>query len=340
MAEIFDPDHVTMQDAKTGEIPAELTDNIITSIKTGSAIMKLAKAVPMTKPKERFTFMSGVGAYWTEEGQKIQTSEPSFMEAWMEAHKMGVIIPTTKENLSYSVTNFFELMKSEIVEAFYKKFDQSATFGTDSPFPQSLLGSAGLTGQNIVETKNKYDDISNAMAFLEEQDLDANGIAAPRSQKTKYRQTKDTNGNPVFNDAHQNTTSDLLGLPISWAPRNSWDKKAATEILADWDKVYYGILGGINYEILTEATLSIKDKDGNPINLAERDMAAIKATFTPAFMVIQDEAVAAITPSENKVVNKKPARNKVKKHDPENDESTTEDTKPAAGAGSESGTTK
>lgn len=334
MAETFDPDNVTMQDAKTGEIPAELTDNIITSIKTGSAIMKLAKAVPMTKPKERFTFMSGVGAYWTEEGQKIQTSEPSFMEAWMEAHKMGVIIPTTKENLSYSVTNFFELMKAEIIEAFYKKFDQSAIFGTDSPFPQSLLGSAGIVNQNIVETKNKYDDISNAMAFLEEQDLDANGIAAPRSQKTKYRQTKDTNGNPVFNDAHQNSTSDLLGLPISWAPRNSWDKKKATEILADWDKVYYGILGGINYEILTEATLSIKDKDGNPINLAERDMAAIKATFTPAFMVIQDEAVAAVTPSTNTVKNAKKARQQVVKK-------TADDTQaPAADTGSGSGTAK
>jgi len=333
MAEVFDPDNVTMQDAKTGEIPAELTDNIITSVKTGSAIMKLAQAVPMTKPKERFTFMSGVGAYWTEEGQKIQTSKPTFMEAWMEAHKMAVIIPTTKENLSYTVTDFFELMKAEIIEAFYKKFDQSVTFGTDNPFPQSLLGSAGLVNQTTVETKNKYDDISNAMAFLEEQDLDANGIAAPRSQKAKYRQTKDGNGNPVFNDVHQDSPADLLGLPISWAPRNSWDKKQASEILADWDKVYYGILGGINYEILTEATLtSIKDKDGNPINLAERDMAAIKATFTPAFMVIQDEAVAAVTPSANTVKNKKPARQQVVK---KSDDATT----PTADA-SASGTSK
>lgn len=314
MAETFDPDNVTMQDAKTGEIPAELTDNIITSVKTGSAIMKLAKAVPMTKPKERFTFMSGVGAYWVEEGQKIQTSKPTFMEAWMEAHKMAVIIPTTKENLNYTVTNFFDLMKSEISEAFLKKFDQSVIFGNDTPFPQSLLGSAGINNQITPETKDKYNDISTAMAFLEDQDLDANGIAAPRSQRSKYRQTKDGNGNPIFNDVHQNSTADLLGLPISWAPRGSWDKTKANEILADWDKVYYGILGGINYEILTEATLtSIKDKDGNPINLAERDMAAIKATFTPAFMVIQDEAVAAVTPGSNTVKNKKAARQDVVK---------------------------
>ena len=217
----------------------------------------------------------------------------------METHKMAVIIPTTKENLSYTVTNFFELMKAEITEAFYKKFDQSVIFGNDTPFPKSLLGSAGIVNQTTVETKNKYDDISNTMAFLEEQDLDANDIAAPRSQRAKCRQTKDGNNNPVFNDAHQNSTADLLGLLISWAPRNSWDKTKANEILADWDKVYYGILGGINYEILTEATLSIKDKDRNPINLAERDMAAIKATFTPAFMVIQDEVVAAVTPLAN-----------------------------------------
>jgi len=294
----FDPDTVTMQEAKTGEIPSVLTDQIITGIKNGSAIMKLAKAVPMTKPKERFTYMSGVGAYWVDEAQKIETSKPTFMEAWIEAHKMGVIIPTTKENLSYSITDFFNLMHAEIEEAFYRKFDQSALFGVDSPFPQSVIGSAMLTKQTTPETANKYDDISAAMAFLEDQDLDANGIAAPRSQRVKYRATKDGNGNPIFNDVHGNTPADVLGLPVSWAPRGSWDKEQAAELLADWNSVYYGILGGINYEILTEATLTtVNDKDGNPLSLAERDMAAIKATFTPAFMVVKDEAVAAVLES-------------------------------------------
>lgn len=336
MAVTFDPNNVTMQDAKTGEVPANLTDEIITSVKTGSAIMQLAKAVPMTKPKERYTFMTGVGAYWTEEGQKIQTSKPTFLEAWIEAHKMGVIIPTTKENLSYTVTNFFELMKAEIAESFAKKFDQSALFGTDSPFPQSVLGSAAIANQVTTETKNKYDDVSDAMAFLEEQDLDANAIAAPRSQKVKYRATKDGNGNPVFNDAHGSSTADLLGLPIGWASRGSWDKTKATEILADWDKVRYGILGGIKYEILTEATLSINGEDGKPINLAERDMAAIKATFTPAFMVFQDEAVSAIVPSGvTPKGNKQKARQEViKKNKSEEETSNT----PAADSGT--GTTK
>ncbi len=323
----FDPDTTTMQDAKNGYVPINLSDEIITDVKTGSAIMKLARAKAMTKPREEFTFMSGVGAYWVEEGNKIETSKPTWLKGNIEAHKMAVIIPTTKENLKYSVTNFFELMRSEIAEAFYKKFDQSVMFGNDSPFPQSLIGSALLAKQNVTETADKYEDISKAMEFLEDNDLDANGIAAPRSQRRKYRSTKDANGNPIFTNAHDNSPADLLGLPISWTPKGSWDTTKANEFVANWDDVYYGILDGIEYSILTEATLtSIKDENGDPVNLAERDMVAIKATFSPAFMVLRDESVAVVAPTGGTgVANKRPARRKVVKHDVVNpDEEVTE----------------
>ncbi|HHP9241932.1 TPA: hypothetical protein ACSJYH_002819 [Listeria monocytogenes] len=60
----FNPDTTTMQSAKTGSIPINISEQIITGVKNGSAAMKLAKAVPMTKPEEEFTFMSGVGAFW------------------------------------------------------------------------------------------------------------------------------------------------------------------------------------------------------------------------------------------------------------------------------------
>lgn len=310
---MFDPDTTTLQNARTGSIPTNLATDIITEVKSGSAIMKVAKAQPMTKPVQEFSFMSGIGAYWVDEGQKISTSKPTWMKGSMTAHKMGVIIPTSKENLKYSVTNFFDLMKAEIAEAFYKKFDNAVLTGNDNPFPQSVLGSAALVKQTVEESGNKYDDISKAMALLEAQDLDANAIVAPRAQKVKYRSTKDNNGSPIFNDAHSGTTADVLGLPISWTPSGSLDRTKVSEILADWNSVYYGILGGIEYEVLTEATLSgVLGEDGLPINLAERDMAAIKATFSPAFMVIKDEAVAAVLPKGTTATpNDTPARTKV-----------------------------
>lgn len=295
----FDPDTTTMQDAKTGSIPINISDSILTDVKNGSAAMKLAKAVPMTKPIEQFTYMTGVGAYWVDEAERIQTDKPTFVKAEMRSKKMAVIIPTTKENLNYSITNFFELMKPEIAEAFYKKFDQAVFTGVESPYAWNVLKSATDAGNVVPETKNKYDDINEAIAKLEAEDLDANGIATIKKQKVKYRSTKDNNGMPIFNSATSNGVDNILGLPIAYTPKTSFGKSKVAELVGDWNYAYYGILKGIEYEILTEATLTtVKDEAGNPLSLAERDMAAIKATFELGFMVVKDNAFAAIESGE------------------------------------------
>lgn len=292
----FTPDNVTMMDAKTGKIPTAQSDAINTAVKQGSALMKLAKAVPMTKPIEEYTYMTGVGAYWVGEAERIQTSKPTFTKAEMRAHKLGVIIPTTKENLRYSVTNFFELMRPEIAEAFYKKIDEAGFLGTNSPWTFSIIKAATDAGNVIEETANKYDDLNAAMGLLEDEDLDANGIATTRSQRSKYRASKDLNGTPIFNQATQGNVDNILGLPIAYLPKGSIaGEDKVTEVVGDWDAAHYGVLQGIEYEILTEATLTtVTDEEGNPINLAERDMVALKATMMIGFMVTNEESFSVV----------------------------------------------
>lgn len=290
----FNPNNVTMMKAKTGSVPTNISDSILTAVKQGSSIMKLAKQVPMTKPIEEFTYMTGVGAYWVSEAERIQTSKPTFTKAEMRAYKLAVIIPTTKENLDYSVTNFFELMRAEVSEAFSKKFDQAAFNGVDSPFVQNIMKAAKDAKNTVPETKNKYDDINNAIAFIEEEDLEPNGITTSRKQRVKYRSTKDSNGMPIFNTANSSGVDDILGLPIAYTPKATLGEDVA-ELVGDWDYSYYGILKGLNYEILDQATLTtIQDSEGNPVNLAERDMIALKATMTVGFMVVKDEAFALV----------------------------------------------
>lgn len=294
----FNPDTVTMQSVKTGEIPKNISETILTTVKQGSSIMKLAKQVQMTKPIEEFTYMTGVGAYWVSEAEKIQTSKPTFVKAEMRAYKLGVIIPTTKENLDYSVSNFFQLMQPEVAEAFAKKFDQATFNGEDSPFVKSVLAAATSAGHVLTETKNKYDDINEAIAFIEAEDLEPNGIATSRKQRVKYRSTKDGNGMPIFNTATSNGVDDILGLPISYTPKQTLGTTVA-ELVGDWNYAYYGILKGLNYEILDQATLTtVVGEDGKPISLAERDMVALKATMTVGFMVVKDEAFSVVNLGE------------------------------------------
>lgn len=295
----FDPDNVTMMDAKTGAIPVNISEEINTEVKQGSALMQLAKAVPMTKPIEEYTYMTGVGAYWVNEAERIRTSKPRFVKAEMRAHKLAVIIPTTKENLRYSVTNFFELMRPEIAEAFYKKIDEAGFTGGDSPWAFSLLSAAESAGNVVTASGNAYDDINDAMGFLEDEDKDANGIATTRSRRRAYRGTKDDNGLPIFNAATSGDVDNILGLPVAYVPKNVFNGASVSEFVGEWDAAHYGVLQGIEYEILTESTLTtVQDQDGNPLNLAERDMAAIKATMMIGFMVANEESFAVVKPVE------------------------------------------
>lgn len=292
----FEENPILLQDALRGEIPREFSDNIITETIRGSAVMQLATEEEMDKPVKEFTYMSGIGAHWTNEAEVIETEAPKFINAEMRAYKMAVIIPATREHLLYAVPEFFEKMQPKIAKAFHEKFDQAALVGVRSPWNRSVLSVAAKANNLVTETTDKYDDVNKAMGKVEEKDFEPNGLATIKAQKVKYRGTRDANGQPIFNQAKKGEVDDILGLPISYAPRHSFAKKAV-ELIGDWNFAFFGILDDINYEILTEATLStIVDEYGKPINLAERDMIAIRATMSVAWFVASDDAFSAVVP--------------------------------------------
>ena len=291
----FNPDHVTMQDSRTGEIPSTISNEILTEVKHGSGFMKLAKAEPMTTQIHHFSRLLGVGAYWVNETERIQTSKPEWIDFKMTAHKLGVIIPVSKETLQYSVSNFFELMRPEVAEAFAIKFDEAMFMNINNPYPNSIVQATDSTGNKVTETTNKYDDISSAMGMIERAGVRANAIASNMAQFYKYRGTKDAAGLPIFNAATEREPDRLVGLPVVELPQLLGNESNIGELVGNWNFAHYGILQGISYEILTEATLTtIVASDGNPVNLAERDMVALKATMQVGAMITKDEAFAVI----------------------------------------------
>lgn len=292
----YNPAHVTMQDAKTGEIPFAESEQILTDILHGSAFLQLATPITMTKPREKFTHMSGVDAYWVDETQSIPTSAPSFDHYEMVAKKIGVIIPTSRENLMFSITNFFQLVTPQIAEAFYKLIDAAAIANVSNPFDHSIMGSATKTGQILTETTNKYDDINKAMSLIEANDFVPNGVASTNKQKVLYRATKDTTGMPIFNEPTNGEPARVVGLPVSYLWNAAFGSTQIAEIVGDWKQAYYGILRGIEYHVSEEASIpTLTPSDGIvPVSMFQRDMAAIRATMHIGIMVRKDEAFTVV----------------------------------------------
>lgn len=299
----FNPNNALMQDSVNGKVPTEQGTLVLKEFMTQSAVTKLAKYEEMTKPEKEFTYLaSGPGAYWVGEGDRIQTSKAQWLTAKMISKKLGVIIPVSKEFLRYSVTDFFTQMRPAIAEAFAIKFDQAALFGVDSPFGKgvSVFEKIKESGNTIALNSlgNLYDELNGVMALVEDADKDVNGFTTTRRFRQKLRGTKDGNGLPIFNDATGGATQQALGLPIGYVDSKSWDYEKAALLSADWNYTRYGIPQGMEYKISEDATLTtIVDADGNPINLYERDMVALRVTQQVGFMTLTDDAFAAITPA-------------------------------------------
>ena len=299
--ETFTPDNVLLMNARTGEIPTEQGTLVLEQILAESVVAKLAKVEPMTSPRVVFPYLAeGPGAYWVNEGEKIQTAKAKWLEVEMEAKKLGVIMPVSKEFLNYSVADFFAIMGPKIAEAFYTKFDQAALFGTDSPYKPgvSIYENIVASGNQVVKGTgaNLYADFNDLLALVEDGDNDPDGFVTTKRFRKDLRGTVDNQGLPIFNDVKQGATADALGLPIAYANGKIWDYEKAEVIVGDWDNARYGILQGIEYSISEDATLSVLGSDDQPINLFERDMFALRATMHIGFMTLKEDAFSALVP--------------------------------------------
>lgn len=298
----FTPSNVLLQDAKTGKIPSEQGTLVLKEFMANSVVAQLAKPETMTKPVKEFTYLAdGPGAYWVDETEKIQTSKATWLTAKMEAKKIGVIIPVSKEFLKYSVSDFFAQMGPAIAEAFYTKFDQAALFGKETPYASgvSIWENITSSGNSAVmgATDNLYTDLNAVLALVEDGDNDPNGFTTTKKFRHHLRGAIGVNKLPIFNDARAGETSQALGLPIGYANGKSWDYTKAEMISGDWDYARYGILQGIEYSISEDATLTtVVGADTEPINLFERDMFALRATMHIGFMTLKEDAFAALTP--------------------------------------------
>lgn len=294
------PDTKYLKDNLTGFVPTPTAAEIIQDVTRGSSILRLSKVQPMESETVKIPVMvSGPGAYWVGETERIQTSVAQWIFPELVAKKIGVIVPVSKEKLNDSTINVFATVQPYIAEAFYKAIDAACLFGTNSPFAKNIYEVAKTANAVIKEgTNTKLDlDISDVMALVESAGHDANGFAAGYDLKNSLRKLRDGNGNQLYVAGVDEET--LYSQPIEFSRNGAWDKTKARAIAADWKYSVVGIRDQIQYEVLKEATLqSVTMGDDKPLSLAENDMVAIKATMRIGFLPVKENAFAVLAPKD------------------------------------------
>lgn len=290
--QVFNPDHVMMHEHKEGELLNDFNQPILLDILQNSKIMQLGKYEDMNgKSEKEFTYWADKpGAYWVGEGQKIRTTKPSLVSAKMRSHKLGVIVVASREFLKYTYSQFFEAMKPQIAEQFYKKFDEAGLLNVDNPFAQSVEQSVTTSG-NVVNGPITLENVLSLEDELLEHDVEANAFLSKTQNRTALRGVRDENTNESYYDRSSNT---LDGLPV--VDLKSDEIKKGDLYAGDFNKMFYGIPYNMSYKISEDGQLStVQNEDGSPVNLFEQELIALRVTMDVAFHIADDNAFAKLS---------------------------------------------
>lgn len=226
--------------------------------------------------------------------------KPTAQQVWgsktLTAEEIAVIVPIHQNVFDDTAINVWNEVRPRIAEAIGAVLDGAVLFGTNKPasWPDSLEDGARAAGnvRSAAAAGDLVEDINQTWALVEADGFDVNVNYAARSLRAALRGLRDTNGQPIL----QTSLADDPGYSIygedlefvtngAWVPATAAQagppavpEAGATLIAGDRTKAILGIRQDVSYTIGTEATVA-------GLNLFERDMIALRATFRVAFQV-------------------------------------------------------
>jgi len=277
-------------------IPVQESREIIEMIPQQSVFLRYANRMPdMTSKQTSIPVMAGnIDAYFVngDTGLK-QTSKMTWDKVFITAEELAVIIPIPEAVLADSSYDIWAMVRPRIAEAFARKIDQAALFGTDKPtsWPAGIIPAAIAANQSVEHSKTAtgvdlYTELfgeSGVVSLVENNGLPVNTFIGSVKTKAMLRGAVDLNGQPIFTPSYSNGNGSafrdaIAGIGVDFVDPVIWDDTDALLLAGDFNLVRYAMRQDITYKLLTEATIT--NAGGEVVyNLAQMDMVALRAVM-------------------------------------------------------------
>lgn len=262
----------------------------------GTASMPVLSALPTA---------GFVGQSATDSSGVKPTSKVSWTSKNLVAEEIAVIVPVHENTLADSKFDVWSEVRPLVSQEFGRVLDAAVFFGVNKPAswvdPALVLGAT--VASNVVQAGKSVDlaeDFNQAFAKVEADEFDVNSAFTGRFLRSKLRGLRDKNDQPIYLDSLRSdgSTPAIYGQDLYYVGNRSWEQDEAIALVGDKSKVVLGIREDVQVKLLTEATVG-------GINLAERDMVALRFKFRVAFATAystangkpNDYPFAVITPA-------------------------------------------
>jgi HK97 family phage major capsid protein len=256
-----------------------------------SVVQQLAQRVPLGINGQSIPVTTGkMSAGWVAEGAQKPASKGSMALKTIDPKKIAAIAVVSAEVVRANPGGYMDLLRPQIAEAFATAFDAAALYGTASPFSTNLA--TGSSTQEFTGTAPAftavYDDLNAGLSTLVNAGKRLTGWAFDNRFEPVLNGSKDTANRPLFTEAPFTETAGpirqgrLLGRN-AFIGDGIYDSTSKTYGFAgDWSQAVWGAVGGINYNVSTEATVTI---NGSLVSLWENNLVAILAEAEYGFLV-------------------------------------------------------
>jgi HK97 family phage major capsid protein len=292
-------------------IPEEASREILQTVSEGSVFLRLARRMPnMTRAQRRLPVLQVLPtAYFVGEAGRSpqtfdsfkQTTEMAWGNKFLNVEEIACIVPIPESVLEDADYDIWSEIRPQIIAAIGAVIDTAVFFGTsdtDVPatWPDGIL--VDMPADHVVEEgsvtvdgrSDLYNDIfaeDGVLSKVEEDGFFVNGHVAAMRLRAKLRQLRDDNGQPLFVQSMQGTTSySLDGQRLEFPLNGAFDPTQALLLSGDWNQVVWALRKDISYKLITEGVIT--DNANPPViiyNLPQQDMVALRITFRMAWQI-------------------------------------------------------
>lgn len=268
-------------------------NDIIKPATAASAALQAFRQVRMTAGTVTMPVLAALPtAGWVGESSSAPEGvKPTTKVNWtsknLVAEELAVIVPIHENVLADSKFDIWGEVRPLVAAEFGRLLDLAIFQGVGKPATwtdPALIPGAIAAGNEVVEGTgiDLAEDFNLAFGEVENDEFDVNSAFTGRFMRTALRGLRDANDQPIYLDnvRGDNNTSSIYGQNLHYVGNRSWDSDQALALVGDASKVVLGIREDIQVKLLDQATLGTGE---NQINLAERDMLALRFKFRVAY---------------------------------------------------------
>lgn len=269
-----------------------------------SVVQGLVRSVPLGANGVNVPVVTGrMQAGWVSEGGQKPASNGALALKNMSPEKIATIAVVSAEVVRANPGNYMSLIRDQVAEAFAVAFDSAALYGT-GPFGTYIAQTTKevVFGTNAQADGGVHQDIVDGLELLVNDTADSGrryrltGFALDDIVEPILLGAVDSTGRPIYIDTPLDETTAaarpgrLIGRPSRMSEGVADPTGGTVAFGGDWSQAAWGSVGGISYDVSTQATVTI---DGELVSLWEHNLVAVRAEAEFGWLVNDAEAFVA-----------------------------------------------